>query len=96
MNRKNNAKAHLMESAFGAHSADIELAAQYLMILTWATRNPGKSPEVESALNTIRQIVEQKDSSRTDDLKMLTDACADIIIMLESEDHNRPATHLVQ
>ena len=96
MNSKNNAKGHFMAAAFAAHPEDLELGELYLLILSWARRNPGRSPEVESALNTIRQIVEQKDSSRTDDLKMLTDACADIIIMLESEDHNRPATHLAQ
>lgn len=93
---KNDARVHFMEAAFAAHQEELELGELYLLILTWARRNPGRSPEIESALNTIRQIVEQKDSSRTEDLKMLTDACADIIIMLESEDQIKPATHLVQ
>lgn len=96
MNRKNNAKAYLMESAFGAHSADIELASQYLMILIWARRNPGKSPEIEKSLQTIQEIIKQDDGSRLEDLKMLTEACSDIIIMLESEDQIKTAAHLVQ
>ena len=93
---KNDARVHFMEAAFSAHPADLDLGKQYLMILTWAGRHPGKSPEIERSLQTIQEIIKQNDGSRLEDLKMLTEACSDIIIMLESEDHNRPATHLVQ
>lgn len=93
---KNDARVHFMEAAFSAHPADLDLGEQYLMILTWARKNPGKSPEIEKSLQTIQEIIKQNDGSRLEDLKMLTEACSDIIIMLESENQIKPAAHLVQ